>query len=511
MNCDSDGEEYNGVIGYGLFDKLDERYANCDSDGEEYDGVIGFGLFCMPCKVPLKEVLVYRTCKEKGCEEIPRYNLFGKTIGLFCEKHSQECMIIVKFQSRCAYEDCNKASYFNFKGKERIYCGAHRLPGMVDVKNPRCIEKDCERGVIFGKEGDPKPTYCGEHRKDGMIDLCHRRCKEKGCKIAAIFNFPDAGTGLYCGTHKKPGMIDPAKTKCQYKDCNITALFGIEGCEPKFCFTHKSDDMINIKSNRCIEEGCYVRPTFGIVGTRKGLYCEPHKKAGLVNVVSKMCEFDGCTTLATFGIRNESPTFCLKHKSDSMVNVRNKTCKTDLCDTLPLGYKYDGYCVFCYIHLFPDKPVSRNYKTKEKSIVDFVTEQFFGLKWICDKSVVGGISQKRPDILLDMKDFILIIEIDEDQHKKYEEICENKRIMEISQDLKFKNMVFVRFNPDKYIKKDKTKIKSCWDLNKLGILTVSTKKEWKERLDRLKTEVQFWMKNKPTKMITIIELFYDEV
>ena len=24
MNCDSDGEEYDGVIGYGLFDKLDE-------------------------------------------------------------------------------------------------------------------------------------------------------------------------------------------------------------------------------------------------------------------------------------------------------------------------------------------------------------------------------------------------------------------------------------------------------------------------------------------------------
>ena len=87
----------------------------------------------------------------------------------------------------------------------------------------------------------------------------------------------------------------------------------------------------------------------------------------------------------------------------------------------------------CFIHTFPDKPVSRNYKTKEKSVVDYVLQNFPNFTWYSDKKISNGCSRRRPDLLADFGDFVMIIEIDENQHNDYDTTCENKRLMELSQ------------------------------------------------------------------------------
>ena len=46
---------------------------------------------------------------------------------------------------------------------------------------------------------------------------------------------------------------------------------------------------------------------------------------------------------------------------------------------------------------------------------------------------------------------IIIVEIDEYQHENITYSCENKRIMEISQDLGHRPIIFIRFNPDEYL------------------------------------------------------------
>jgi hypothetical protein len=102
--------------------------------------------------------------------------------------------------------------------------------------------------------------------------------------------------------------------------------------------------------------------------------------------------------------------------------------------------------------LFPDEKTSRNYKTKEKEVTERVTEEFPDLSWITDKRVEDGCSRRRPDLLLDMGSHLLIIEIDEHKHEGYDCSCENKRLMEISLDLQHRPIVFVRFNPDSYVK-----------------------------------------------------------
>ena len=101
---------------------------------------------------------------------------------------------------------------------------------------------------------------------------------------------------------------------------------------------------------------------------------------------------------------------------------------------------------------------------------------------------------------------IIIIEIDENQHIDYDCSCENKRMMELSQDVGHRTIIFIRFNPDKYIKNGKT-ISSCWSTNNQRVCNVSkTKlKEWNNRLDMLKEQILYWIEpiNKTNKTIEI--------
>jgi hypothetical protein len=164
------------------------------------------------------------------------------------------------------------------------------------------------------------------------------------------------------------------------------------------------------------------------------------------------------------------------------------------------------------MNMFPDKPVSRNYKTKEYSVVEFVKSRYPDVQWIADKIVHGGCSKRRPDLLLDLGYQILIVEIDENQHIDYDCSCENKRIMELSQDLGHRPIVFIRFNPDEYTNNG-IKTTSCWGLDKRGMCVIkkSKKNEWTHRLQQLAEQIEYWTNpaNQTSKTVEVIQLFYD--
>ena len=209
------------------------------------------------------------------------------------------------------------------------------------------------------------------------------------------------------------------------------------------------------------------------------------------------------------------PAFCKHNKFKERCKEcgGSALCKTPNCLTYKIK-KYHDHCLNCYIHLFPNESNSRNYKTKEKTVSDFILKEFIEYSWISDKKIEDGCSKRRPDLLLDLGYHIIIIEIDETQHKNYDEICENKRIMEISQDLGHRPIIFIRFNPDSYKNKENKLINSCWQINKLGICCINKKyeNEWNNRLKILKQTIEFWCNenNKSTKIIEIVELFFDE-
>lgn len=189
----------------------------------------------------------------------------------------------------------------------------------------------------------------------------------------------------------------------------------------------------------------------------------------------------------------------------------SELCKTPYCETRK-NNNYEGFCLACFINNpeNQDKPNIRNYKTKEKDIVNHILLNFPNHTWVLDKKVLYGCSRRRPDLLLDLGSHIIIVEVDENKHAFYDCTCENKRLMELSQDLQYRPLIFIRFNPDDYTNIEGTLIKSCWKLNKLGVMQIikNKEKEWNERVNLLKEQIQYWINNISEKTIEIIELFY---
>jgi hypothetical protein len=135
----------------------------------------------------------------------------------------------------------------------------------------------------------------------------------------------------------------------------------------------------------------------------------------------KKCKIQGCIKRPIYNISNETiGIYCIDHKTVNMIDVVNKRCKSSFCDTKISSTKYEGYCSFCYIHLFPDKKITTNYKIKEKEVTNFILDNFINQTWITDKKVSDGCSKRRPDLLLDLGYQVIIVEVDENQHTDYD-------------------------------------------------------------------------------------------
>ena len=339
-------------------------------------------------------------------------------------------------------------------------------------------------------------------------------CKIIGCKVTPLYNNEGETKALYCASHKLEGMVDVKHQMCIYSGCKVLSSYNNEGeTKALYCASHKLEGMVNVNKKTCIHLECKVTPLYNNEGETRALYCASHKLEGMLNVRDKPCVYPGCKKQHNYNFVGEKKAlYCASHKLEGMVDIKSRTCKNTWCLSTIKSEKYIGYCLFCYMNMFPDKPVSRNYKTKEYAVVEFIKTIFSDLNWVSDKIISGGSSKKRPDLLLDLGYQIIIIEIDENQHIKYDCSCENKRIMELSQDLEHRPIVFIRFNPDDY-EKNGANITSCWNLNKKGICVVKTSKsnEWDERLNTLKEHVKYWInpENKTNKTIEIIQLFYD--
>jgi len=338
-------------------------------------------------------------------------------------------------------------------------------------------------------------------------------CEEHGCKTRPYFNLEGNTKPIYCSTHKKEGMIDVKNKTCIYEGCKIIPIYNLEGLTKGiYCSTHKKEGMVNVRHKICIYEGCKIIPNFNVEGNTNALYCSTHKKEGMIDVRHKICIYEGCKIRPNFNVEgNTNAIYCSTHKKEGMIDVKNKTCKSEWC-FIRVTEKYDGYCIFCYIHLFPDKPVSRNYKTKEYAVVEYIKNKYPNFNWIADKIINGGCSKRRPDLLLDLLYQVIIIEVDENQHVDYDCSCQNKRVMQLSQDLGHRPIIFIRFNPDDY-QKDGITITSCWGQDKKGICVIkkSKKGEWTHRLNILENHINYWInpENITNKTVETIQLFYD--
>ncbi len=188
----------------------------------------------------------------------------------------------------------------------------------------------------------------------------------------------------------------------------------------------------------------------------------------------------------------------------------NALCKAPHCP-IRKNPKYDGHCLFCFVHLYPTEPVARKYKTKENHVTTFLKEKFPNVTWKCDKRVEDGCSRRRPDLLLEMGTHIVIVEVDENSHDVYNPTCEEKHLGEIWGDVHHRQIVFIWFNTDEYKDEDRNNVPSPWGVNSLGIFTVRPK--WKAareaRLEKLRLTVEHRLIESSTKEeFELVHLYY---
>jgi len=339
-------------------------------------------------------------------------------------------------------------------------------------------------------------------------------CKKKECNKKATHNYKDKTDRKYCKQHAKTNMIDIKSKRCIESDCNKHPTFNYEGeKKPLYCKQHAKTNMIDIKHKKCIESDCNKHPVFNYSNETKPLYCKEHAKTNMIDIKNKRCIENDCNKHPVFNYEGESNAiYCKQHAKTNMIDIKHKRCKTYLCDIL-INNQYQGYCTRCFINLFPDNKIVRNYKTKERLVADNIREKFSEYDINFDKIVADGCSKRKPDIYIDLGYQIVIVEIDENQHRSYDTTCENRRLMEISKDFNHRNIVFIRFNPDSYYESKNCIISSCFHIDSKGVCKVKPSKtdEWNDRLKLLRKTIRHHLKekNKIYKLIHVESLFFD--
>ena len=302
-----------------------------------------------------------------------------------------------------------------------------------------------------------------------MINIKDKKCKKCTIKIPT-FNYNGEKIALYCGDCKLPNMIDVKNKKCI--DCNIK------------------------------------QPIFNYETEKIALYCGDCKLIEMVNVKDKKCTIKQ----PSFNYENENiPLYCRDCKLPNMIDIKNKKCKTSLCD-IRSGNKYKGYCLRCFINVYPESKIIRDYGTREAKVTEFIKQEFKDLNIIYNKQIQGGCSDHRPDIFIDCLTHSVIIEVDEHQHKNgdsYSTRCEVRRVNELFTSLADRPIIFIRFNPDSYTNSKNKLIKSCFEYTEDKGLPKAIMKTFQPRLNKLKEEIEKNINIIPNTNITTIKLYYD--
>ena len=389
---------------------------------------------------------------------------------------------------------------------------------MINVKdiNKICIQDNCIKRSSYNIIGEKKPLYCSEHKKDNMINICSKLCIQDGCNKIPCYNIATEKKGIYCKEHKIENMCNIKDKKCIYDGCIKSPSYNyITEKRPLYCVEHKKDNMININSKKCIYNNCLKRANFNISTEIHPLYCNDHKLKNMINITNKKCQYSKCNNIASYGLKDkQKKQYCEIHKEVDMINLDIEN-KCTLCDNIfdiifenkkycivhcpnkEYKFKLKNKCKYCDIeeksnYICNDcKQLSNK---KEWAVVRYIKKNI-NMSFIHNSSeLVKECSKRRPDIMFDLLKHVVIIEIDENQHKNYEELCECSRINEIVNSIGGKSVIFIRYNPDKtYHKKKEIKINIE---DKLKILIEIIKNELIITYD--------------TFFVKIIQLFYDD-
>lgn len=452
-------------------------------------------------------------------------------------KISTDKIILFKSSKKCKYGVCGRDAAYNDKGKKGVlYCSTHNylLKDPVHQKqNPRikCVQNGCTEWANYALERNKKAKeqYCYNHRKENYYNIFKDHCML--CNTSCCFGIIKDGKykNLWCNIcsiklkEQNPDLQIITKPSCnRNKKCSIQNCTGtgsyINENDERVCINHYDENTCKKDNNElkreCVIEDCTNR---GVIETKNGdKYCIScsksidqdeikvknkknnvktfHETDNIENLLKVAlyektieqlnnryrCVVNGCTTIPSYRYEDDRmPQYCKLHAKYDMII----TSRTTLCKSCKEIYTHDEKCFRC---MNPNTQIRK----KESMIVGELKKIYPNLT--NNKEIIGGSSKYRPDIFISLDNHNIIIEIDENQHSKYEN--ELSRLEDLSNDLNDdKYQIFIRFNPDKYDKKNKS--------------ILDDENEFKERMQILLESIEILTSENETR---VVYLFYDK-
>lgn len=406
----------------------------------------------------------------------------------------------------CIYKNCETYATFNYEDKiDRLFCKKHKLPNMVSLlKKNKC--KVCKDKIPICNYEDKKyATHCWNCKLENMIIVLNILCRICHINIP-YYNYPEK---THCKECKLPGMKNVVNKICIVCKKTQANFNHAENTKATHCSKCKEPGMIDIKSKRC--DACKtIRPYYNYPGSKTPTHCNTCKKPGMVDIRNAFCITCKETRASYNKPDQKNALYCVSCKLPGIIDVVSTKCKNGCGKIITYDGKYESMCYTCYCLKNPDfvKEVKRRYK--EELVMKFIKSSFPDHEWRFDKAIPAGISRRRPDGLLNFKDYVIWYEVDEFQHTDSNYITRDIwRVDEIVDDLKNEIHVLFRFNTDSYKIRDEV-IKSPFGFDKDKKMILTNHLEFEVRLTKLKNKIQYFIDNPPDESVTEY-LFYDLV
>ncbi len=374
-----------------------------------------------------------------------------------------------------------------------------------------CTKEKVEKPkkASFNTKGE-KPLYCKSHKLDDMVNVSEKNCVD--CDLVRpYFNYPGE-KALYCLTcsSKYIGMVNVKSFKCVTTTCNKKPSFNYPGLPPQYCKGCATEGMVNTNNKQCRSDGCISAPNFNLPGEIGGIYCSTHAPSGYIDVNHVKCLELNCDKSPSYNVQgNTVPAYCSIHAKSNMVNVKHPMCKSCTLFVIRPNIN-ENLCWNCYIGAYPDTLRVKNYLTKERHIVAFFKEHYPNYVWVYNRNLNSCARGPRPDLLVDFGSFVVIIEVDEHQHKHSIYIeCDEKRTTDISVKLD-KPLVMLRINPDSYKDANGKVQKGMFNKDKNNKLSIDLD-IWNERKLIIESTFNRLIQNPPddNDLLTTEKLFFD--
>lgn len=198
---------------------------------------------------------------------------------------------------------------------------------------------------------------------------------------------------------------------CKVNGCSNVRTYNFDGLNAEFCRQHKSHDMINVRHERCTE--CRFQASFGYIDTNLREKCSIHKSKEMVNLKHKNIRCVG--------------TDCVEARLPNMLGYCSEKCYINDHDE----YTYDNNSSILYKEFLLFKHLKNTYTQHH-----IVWNKIYSCMY-------------RPDFRISFDTFTILIELDEDQHRSYNQKNEIDRIENIYHTVG-EPLYVIRLNPDNY-------------------------------------------------------------